>query len=89
MFNIFNKVISINNKRTDGYNDMLGYHYLYPEGTYRKIKKLTFLGWRMIEQVSEIKCSVSIDGCIHYNKWKKISLNNRDLIKIKNKLTGK
>ncbi len=73
-------VLSISGARSKLVYDMWGKEYLYPDGTTRTIRKWTWRGYKIKEQICSIESSTASEGSIYYNKWRTISWKwERDL----------
>lgn len=70
---IFTKVINIDNVNKVKYYSTFGVDELYPDGTKRIIKKLTFKGWKYFTQVATVECISNSDSHLYYNDWKNIN----------------
>ena len=68
----YKKVLSIDNVDMIVKNDSFGKQRLYPNGTNRTIKALTFRGWKILNQITTIKLDVNDDSFIYYNYWETI-----------------
>jgi len=67
------KILEIDNKPTIHKQDSFGDIYLYPEGTIRKIRKLTLRGYKIIYEKASIKFDSNLDTSIYFNDWTTIN----------------
>lgn len=69
---LFIKVITIDNVKKELYPITFGAILLFPSGTKRFIKKLTWKGWKYYNQIASIESDTDGDSYYYYNNWKNV-----------------
>ena len=78
---MFKKIVKIDTVKKIPYSDSFGTIELYPDGTKRTIKNFIYGEWKYLSQVSSIKTTFGDDGCLYYNDWETIGVDQVECIR--------
>ncbi|MCK9445939.1 hypothetical protein M0Q50_03505 [bacterium] len=76
---ILKKIISIDDVKLIPHNTSFGIVELYPNGTKRTIKKLTFSGYKIFNQISNIESDNDSETYIYFNRWKNVDKTDNEI----------